>query len=118
MTAIDELLLRQRESTRRDACRPLDRHDPSKQGLFCYPERRGVECTAGVAPARDEEHTSRATLPLHVDAAARRPRRGMTAAFVGIGIVRDVGVVNRADFCVLVDASASISPTRSLVWTR
>jgi hypothetical protein len=42
----------------------------------------------------------------------------MTAAFVGIGIVRDVVVVNRADFCVLVDASASISPTRSLVWTR
>ena len=63
------------------------------------PVLAGFELTP-TAPL-DEEHASRATLPLHVDAAARRPRRGITAAFVGIGIVRDVVVVNRADFCTL-----------------
>ena len=38
--------------SRRDACQPLDRQDPGKRGLFCYPKRRGVEFMAIVAAAR------------------------------------------------------------------
>jgi hypothetical protein len=76
MTAIDELLLRQRESTRRDACWPLDRHDPGQHRLFCYPERRGVEYTAGVAPARDEHQQRRGRRGTAAPARRRRSRPG------------------------------------------
>jgi hypothetical protein len=41
-------------SSRQDACRPLNRRDPRKRELFCNPERRGVEFIADVAAARDE----------------------------------------------------------------
>ena len=49
------------------------------------------------------------TAPLPVDAAAPRPRPGVTAASAGVGTVRDAVVVIDADFCILVDAGGSIS---------
>jgi hypothetical protein len=60
VTEIDDFFFASANSSRRDGCRLLDRHDPSKQGLFCYPERRGVEFIAGVAAARDDvQHCDR-----------------------------------------------------------
>jgi hypothetical protein len=47
VTEIDDFSFANASNTRRDARRPLDRHDPSKQGLFHYPERRGVEFMVG-----------------------------------------------------------------------
>lgn len=44
---------------RQDACRPLNRPDVGKHGLFCNPERRGVAFSAGLAAASDENHRSR-----------------------------------------------------------
>jgi len=32
----------------------VDWQDPSKHGLFCYPESRRVDFMAGVAPAWDD----------------------------------------------------------------
>ena len=52
---IDDCSFASASSSPRDTCRPLDRHDPSKHGLFCYPDRRGVRFIAGVAAARDDE---------------------------------------------------------------
>jgi hypothetical protein len=54
VSEIDDFSFASANSSRRVACRPLDRHGPSKQDLFCYPERRGVEFMAGVAAARDD----------------------------------------------------------------
>jgi hypothetical protein len=62
VTEFDDFSFASANSSRRDACRRLDRHDPSKQGLFCYPERRGVEFMAGVAAARECDE-GRAHLP-------------------------------------------------------
>ena len=52
---IDDFSFASASSSPRDTCRPLDRHDPSKHGLFCYPDRRGVRFIAGVAAARDDK---------------------------------------------------------------
>jgi hypothetical protein len=48
---IDDFSFASANSSQRDDCRPLDRHDPCKQALFCYAERRGVEFMAGVGAA-------------------------------------------------------------------
>jgi hypothetical protein len=42
-----------------------------------------------------------------VDAAATRSPPGLTAAFTGIGTVREAVAVNSADCCILMDASVS-----------
>jgi len=48
-------------------------------------------------------------VPLPVDAAVPSSRPGMTAVFVGVATVREAAVAIDADFCILMDASASIS---------
>ena len=49
-------------SSRPDACRSLDRDDPSKQGLFRNPEKWGVAFIAGLAaPGTSSANTARAT---------------------------------------------------------
>jgi hypothetical protein len=62
-----------------------------------------------VALAADEEHASRGMVPLLVNAAVPAPRPGVAPALAGIATVREVvGAIN-ADFCILANASASIS---------
>src|SRR5450755_4530250 len=54
VTEIGDFSFGSANSSRRDICRTPDRGDPSKQRLFCNPNRRGVQFIARVADARDE----------------------------------------------------------------
>ena len=57
----------------------------------------------------DEEHASRGMVPLLVNAAVPAPRPSAAPALAGIATVRKVvGAINAA-FCILANASASIS---------
>jgi hypothetical protein len=64
----------------------------------------------GVSVEEDDEHASRATVLLLVDAEAPRSRPGLTSAFAGNGTVREAVSVDHADCCILMDASAPIGP--------
>jgi hypothetical protein len=64
---------------------------------------------AALVPEIDEAPPSRATLPLLMDATTPTPRPGIPAAFAGVATVREAVVAIDADFCILMDASASMS---------
>ncbi len=75
---------------RQDACRPLNRPDVGKHGLFCNPERRGVAFSAGLAAASDEQqhrhHSAacpRSRTPRRRDGARRRSNCPATAHLAG-----------------------------------
>ena len=55
------------------------------------------------------EHASRGMVPLLVNAAVPAPRPGVAPALAGIATVREVAGAINADFCILANASASIS---------
>ena len=57
----------------------------------------------------DDERASCANVPLLVNAAAPRSRPCLTAAFAGVGTVRDAAVVNDPDFCIIENASVSVN---------
>ena len=44
-----------------------------------------------------------------MDATTPKPQPGITAAFAGVATVREAVVAIDADFCILMDASASMS---------
>jgi hypothetical protein len=56
----------------------------------------------------DDQHQYEPKPPLLVDAVAPRSLPRLTAAFAGIGGVREAAAVNQADCCTFMDASARI----------
>jgi hypothetical protein len=74
------------------------------------PARAEVQIGLELPPGTDEEHRPVLRLPLLVDAAARGSRSALTTAFGGVRAVGEAIVVNRADCCILTNASAPIGP--------